>query len=112
MARTDGKVRLRLTDAGKMLMIGAVLFLVTTAVIPAFGVLTALLAVLLLAWAVGFVLRPRVRITADLPDRVVAGQTVALRYVLRNMARVPVYALRVRFGPFQTPSRHHGVRPV
>jgi len=69
---------------------------VTAAVIPAFGVLTALLAVLLLAWVVGFVLRPRVAITADLPDSVVAGQTVALRYALQNVARVPAYDLRVR----------------
>ncbi len=98
MVRTDGKVRLSLTDAGKMLLTGTAFFFVTAAVIPAFGVLSALLAVLLLAWGVGFVLRPRVEMTADLPDTVVAGQKVALRYVLRNRARVPAYDLRVRFG--------------
>ena len=93
---TDAKIRLRLTDAGRMLLAGMLFFFVTAAVIPAFGVVTALLAVLLLAWIVGSVLRPRVAITADLPDSVVAGQKVTLRYGLQNMARVPAYDLRVR----------------
>ena len=97
MARTDATMRLSLTDAGRMLLLGTVLFFFTAAVIPAFGVLTALLSVLITALVVGFVLRPRVRVTATVPDSVVVGQSVQLRYTLENTARVPAYDLHLRF---------------
>jgi len=91
-------VRLSLTDAGRMLLLGTVFFFLTTAVIPAFGVLSGLVAVLLTAWLTGWVVRPRVQIESDLPGTVVAGQSVQLRYVLKNVARVPAYDLHVEFG--------------
>ena len=97
MARTDASVRLTLTDAGKMLLLGTVFFFLTAAVIPAFGVLTALISVLLTALLVGFVLRPRVRIAGTLPESIVVGQSIQVRYSLANAAHVPAYDLRLRF---------------
>ena len=97
MARTDATIRVSLTDAGKMLLLGTVLFFFAAAVIPAFGVLTALLSVLITALVVGFVLRPRVRVTETVPDSVVVGQSVQLHYALENTARVPAYDLHLQF---------------
>lgn len=98
MVTNDTRVRLSLTDAGRMLLLGTVFFFLTAAVIPAFGVLSALVAVLLTAWLTGWVVRPRVRIAAHLPDCVVVDHPVQLRYVVRNEARVPAYDLHVEFG--------------
>jgi uncharacterized protein (DUF58 family) len=97
MARIDASVRLTLTDAGKMLLLGTVFFFLTAAVIPAFGVLTALLSVLLTALLVGFILRPRVLVTGNLPESIVVGHSIQLRYSLENAARVPAYDLHLRF---------------
>ena len=97
MVRNGIRMRLSLTDAGRMLLLGTFFFFLTAAVIPAFGVLSALVAVLLTAWLTGWVVRPRVRIAAHLPDSVVAGHPISLRYVVENKARVPAYDLHVEF---------------
>ena len=98
MVKSDVKVRLSLTDAGRMLLLGTVFFFLTAAVIPAFGVISALVAVLLTAWFTGWMVRPRVRIDSFVPDSVVVGHSVRLRYVLRNTARVPAYDLHLELG--------------
>lgn len=98
MARTSVKMRLSVTEAGRVLLLGVIFFFLTAAVIPAFGVLSALVAVLLTAWLVGFVLRPRVAIESDLPDSVVVGHSVQLRYVLKNVAPLSAYDLHLEFG--------------
>jgi len=97
MARTHVKLRLSLTEAGRTLLLGTVFFFLTAVVIPAFGVLSALVAVLLTAWLVGFVVRPRVNIEGDLPETVVAGHSVQLRYVLRNVGSLSAYDLHLEF---------------
>jgi uncharacterized protein (DUF58 family) len=53
----------------------------------------------LMALLVGFVLRPKIQLSGNLPDRVIVGQTVRLKYVLKNLARLPAYNLCVRFAP-------------
>lgn len=98
MVRNAVRVRLSLTEAGRMLLLGILLFLLTAAAIPAFGVLTALVAVLLTAWLTGWVVRPRVRLTGDLPDSVVVDHCVQFRYTVTNTAAVPAYDLHVEFG--------------
>ncbi len=98
MAGTDAKLCIGVTDAGKMFLGGTGFVLLAALIIPAFGVLADLVAVIIAAWLAGFVLRPRIQITGDLPDRVVAGQAVRLSYTLKNIARVPVYNLSIRFG--------------
>jgi len=97
MSGADGKLRLGLTDAGKMVLRGAGYVALAALIIPAFGVLSVLIWVVLTALLVGFVLRPKIRMSGNLPDRVIVGQTVRLRYALKNVARLPAYNLCVRF---------------
>ncbi len=97
MAQTDAKLHFGLTDAGKTLLRGTGFVLLAALIIPAFGVLAALVAVMVTALVIGFVFRPRMEIIGDLPDRVVAGQAVRLSYTLRNTARMPAYQLSVQF---------------
>jgi hypothetical protein len=69
-------------------------------IIPAFGVLSALVSVMLTALLVGFILRPKIRVSgpgAPGPERLMVGQTAQLRYVLKNVARFSAYNLSVRF---------------
>lgn len=97
MAATRARMRLGVTEAGRMLLLGTVFFGLAAQLVPAFGVLSALIVVMLTVLIVGFVLRPRIQMTAHLPDHVVAGQSTLFRYVLKNVARVPAYDLSVRF---------------
>lgn len=99
MKKTHGRLRLGLTDAGKMVLRGIGFVALAVLIVPAFGVLSALVSVVLMSLLVGFVLRPKIRISGNLPDRVVVGQTAQLRYMLKNVARLPVYNLCVRFAP-------------
>lgn len=96
MARTDGRFRLRLTDAGKVVLRGIGFVALAALIVPAFGVLSALISVVLMALLVGFVLRPRIQVSGSLPDRVIVGQSARFRYVLRNVSRLPAYNLCVR----------------
>ena len=98
MRRTDGRLRLGLTDAGKVVLRGTGFVALAALIVPAFGVLSALVSVVLMALLVGFVLRPKIQVNGNLPDRVIVGQTTQLRYVLKNVSRLSAYNLCVRFG--------------
>jgi uncharacterized protein (DUF58 family) len=97
MARVEGKLRFGLTDAGKVILRGVVFIALAALIIPAFDVLSVLVFVMLVALVVGLVLRPKILVTGNLPDRVLAGQTAHLTYTIRNIGRLPAYNLRVRF---------------
>lgn len=97
MAAIRSRTRLGVTEAGRMLLLGTVFFGLAAQVVPAFGVLSALVAVILTVLVVGYVLRPRVEMTAQLPEHIVAGQNAQLRYRLRNVARTAACDLHVRF---------------
>lgn len=97
MAAPRPRMRLGLTDAGRMLLLGTIFFGLAAQLVPAFGVLSALIVVLLTVLIVGFVLRPRIELTARFPDHVVAGQSTQLRFTVKNVARVPAYDLLLRF---------------
>jgi hypothetical protein len=97
MKKTDGRLCFGLTDAGKMVLRGTGFVALAVLIVPAFGVLSALVSVVLMALLVGFVLRPKIQLSGNLPDRVIVGQTVRLKYVLKNVARLPAYNLCVRF---------------
>lgn len=97
MKKTDARLYLGLTDAGKVVLPGLGFVALATLIVPAFGVLSTLLWVVLMALLVGFVLRPRIQLSGNLPDRVVVGQTVQLKYVLKNIARLPAYNLYLGF---------------
>lgn len=97
MSRTDGRLCLNLTNAGKVVLQGTVFVALGALIVPAFGVLSALVSVVSMALLVGFILRPKIRISGNLPDRVISGQTIKLRYIIKNIGRLPSYNLCVRF---------------
>jgi uncharacterized protein (DUF58 family) len=96
MGRRKDKSRVSLTDAGKTILRGTVFIALAALVVPAFGALSAFVAVLLVSLIVGYFVRPRIRISGNLPDRVVARQTTTLTFKLRNVARLPAYNLDVQ----------------
>jgi uncharacterized protein (DUF58 family) len=93
-----GTLRLGLTDAGKVVLTGIGFVALTALVFPAFGVLSILVWVLLIALLFGLLLRPKIQISGKLPDRIMAGQSTPLRYVLKNVGRFPAYNLYIKFG--------------
>jgi len=94
----SGALRVRLTDPGKVALTGIGFVALTALIFPAFGVLAILVWVVLIALLVGFVLRPKIQLHGKLPDRIVAGESAPLRYVLKNVGRFPAYNLCVKFG--------------
>ena len=97
MAIAHGRLHFGLTDAGRVMLRGTGFVVLAALVIPAFGVLSVLIAVMLTALVAGFLLRPRIRLSGRLPERIVAGRTAHLMYRLTNVGRLPAYSLRVRF---------------
>ena len=69
----DAKLRIGLTDAGKMILRGIGFVALAALIVPAFGVLSALVSVMLTALVVGFILRPRIRVSSNLPDRIIVN---------------------------------------
>lgn len=98
MSRSEGTLSFGLTDAGKVALTGIIFVTLTALVFPAFGVLSILVWVVLIALLVGFLLRPKIQLTGNLPDRIMAGQSTPLKYVLKNVGRFPAYNLCVKFG--------------
>jgi hypothetical protein len=98
MSKTDARLYLGLTDTGKVILRGTFYVALAAFIVPAFGVLSALVSIMLVALLVGFVLRPKIRIDGNLPERVVVGQTTMFSYILRNISRLPAYNLYVEFG--------------
>jgi hypothetical protein len=97
VGRLQSRLRIGLTDAGMMLLRGVVYVGLAALVIPAFGVLSVLVAVMLVALVVGFLVRPRISLCGHLPDRIIAGQTAQLRYTLQNVGRLAAYHLSLQF---------------
>ena len=98
MSRSESILNFGLTDAGKVALTGIIFVALTALVFPAFGVLSILVWVVLIALLAGFFMRPKIQISGRLPDRIMAGQSTPLRYVLKNVGRFPAYHLHVRFG--------------
>jgi uncharacterized protein (DUF58 family) len=97
MGKAEGRVQIGLTDAGKVILRGIIFIAFATVMIPAFDVLSVLICVMLVALVVGIILRPKILVTGNLPERIVAGQTAHLTYTIQNTGRLPGYHLRVRF---------------
>lgn len=97
MARDSGKLHVGVTEAGRAVLQGMAFVVLACLVVPAFGVLTILLAVCLVAFVVGYVMRPQIQVTGNLPERVIAGQTSYLTYTLKNVGRRSAYSLSTRF---------------
>ena len=113
MSNNHEKLCFGLTEAGKAILRGAIFVAMAALIVPAFGVLAILGCVLLTALVVGFVVRPRVRIDGNLPERVVAGRATELTYTLQNIGRTPAYNLWVGFtAPPQTIEQVAGTHTV
>ena len=97
MSKTDGRLCLGLTDTGRVILRGTVYVALAALIVPAFGILSALVAIMLMALLVGFVLRPKIRIEGNLPERVIVGQITMFSYILKNTSRLPAYNLCVVF---------------
>jgi uncharacterized protein (DUF58 family) len=97
MDRAQDKLHVGLTDAGKVLLRGIGFVVLASLAVPAFGALAILLAVCVVAMSVGLIVRPRIRVTGNLPDRVLAGQAAHLTYTLENTGRLTAYSLSARF---------------
>jgi len=94
--RTAGRLNLSLTDTGRAVVTGTVFVALASLIVPAFGVLSALVSVIAVSLLVGIALRPRTRITGDAPERIIAGQTIGLNYTVKNVGRLPLYNLCVK----------------
>jgi uncharacterized protein (DUF58 family) len=97
MSKTDGRLCLGFTDTGRVILRGTLFVALAALIVPAFGILSALVAIMLMALLVGFVLRPKIRIDGNLPERVIVGQTTMFTYILKNTSRLPAYNLCVEF---------------
>ncbi len=94
----NSKFSFGLTEAGRVILYGIGFVTLGALIFPAFGVLSVLVWVVLMAFLAGSILRPKIRVSGDLPDRVMAGQTVRLTYVLENVGRFAAYNLWLKFG--------------
>lgn len=112
MKRARKRWQFGLTDAGRVVLRGMGFVFLAALIIPALGVLAIMASIMLTAMAVGYVLRPRVRLTGNLPDRIVAGQTAQLAYTLRNVGRMPCYGVYVRFGALPSSIQQVAQSPV
>jgi uncharacterized protein (DUF58 family) len=97
MGRSDTRLYFGLTEAGKIILRGIAFIALAAVIVPAFGVLSALISVILTGLVIGFILRPKLRLISNLPDRVVVNHALQLKYLVKNIGRFPVYNLSMRF---------------
>jgi uncharacterized protein (DUF58 family) len=108
MEKNDGRLHLGFTDTGKVILRGTFFVALAALIVPAFGILSALVAIMLMALVVGFVLRPKIQIEGNMPERVIVGQTTKFSYVLKNTSRLPAYNLSVVFRDLPETIQQHG----
>lgn len=104
--------RFKLTDPGKLMVTGLLLALATGSLtfnIPIYHLFTVLTTVLVVAFIVGFVFRPRVRITGRLPSKAGAGEPLSCRLTVANLSRLPAWDLSLGF--FDLPAELKEIEP-
>lgn len=85
--------RFQMTETGQGVLIGTIFVFLACLVIPAFGILAALLVLQIVALGIGWWFRPRLRLQGNWPELVVTGQTLRVRFTLTNPSRYPIYQL-------------------
>ena len=91
--------RFKMTLTGRMLL-GCIFFAsfgLITIQVPIFFTYSALSALLILAFLVGLLFRPRVRLDVTLPSRVSVGESVKGRVRVTNRSRWPAFDISVGF---------------
>ena len=105
-------LRFKLTDPGKLLLIGTLIAIMAgslTLAVPIYHVFTVLVCLLVLALAAGLVFRPRVSVAGGFGPKAVAGQPIAGRFELTNRSRVAAYDLSL--GYFELPASLKPIDP-
>ncbi|MCP4451685.1 MAG: DUF58 domain-containing protein [Planctomycetes bacterium] len=87
------KTVLHLTPAGKAMVMSMGFVLLAAAIIPAFGVFSCLLAILLCSLLFGLMFKPRISIVASLPDQVSVGSEVDVVYRIKNTSATHSFCL-------------------
>lgn len=80
------KTGVHLTPSGKALVLSMSFILLSSAIIPAFGVFACLLAVLVCSWIFGVLFKPRISIRTELPDQATVGSDITIRYHVKNLS--------------------------
>jgi hypothetical protein len=87
------RLTIRLTDLGQQTLWATILVLLASLLIPAFGALCTLVCLQTVGLAIAWALRPKVSLSCDVPDRLIAGQETFLRMQVRNDSTKPAYDL-------------------
>ncbi len=85
--------RFQMTETGQGILIGTVFVFLACLVIPAFGILAALVVLQVVALGIGWWFRPRLCLQGNWPEQAVTGQIIRAQFTLTNPSRVPVYQL-------------------
>jgi uncharacterized protein (DUF58 family) len=110
---SHGRLTLRLTDLGQQTLWATVLVLLASLLIPAFGALCTLVCLQTVGLVIAWVLRPKVSLSCDVPDRLIARQEGFVRMQVRNDSSRPAYDLVAgleSLGQELQPS--DGIRPI
>jgi uncharacterized protein (DUF58 family) len=86
-----------LTDSGMSMISGLILVGLLTLAIPAYNILASIISLFLIGCILGFIFRPRARLTGQLPEKIVAGKEVSVRFLLTNKSRLPAYDVALGF---------------
>ncbi|MCH8192607.1 MAG: DUF58 domain-containing protein [Planctomycetes bacterium] len=95
MAAEKSKLRVAPTEHGRAIITATCFVFLASLVIPAFGVFAGLICFHAAALWVGYLLRPSVSITGDLPDHIVAGEETQLRFQVTSASRRKLCELTV-----------------
>lgn len=87
MVAEKPKLRVAPTEHGRAIITATCFVFLASLVIPAFGVLALLICFHGAALWVGYLLRPSVCLTGDLPDHIIAGAETQLRFRVTSTAR-------------------------
>ncbi|MCF7976387.1 MAG: DUF58 domain-containing protein [Phycisphaerae bacterium] len=87
------KTAVRLTASGNALVLSMGFVLLASVIIPAFGVLACLSAMLICSLIFGALFKPRVLITAKLPDQTTVGSDTKIEYSIQNTSRSHSFCL-------------------
>ncbi len=86
-----------LAEPAKLVLGGVILAGGLTLALPEYQILTSLICILLLGSMVGVILRPKIRVFGQLPDKIIAGKEVTVRYQLTNESFFPAYDVSLGF---------------
>lgn len=101
------------TREGKLLW-GGILISISIAnsslMVPVYHLLCALCGLAAIAFFAGFVLRPKLRLDGDFPDKAIAGQPVTGEFRIRNLGKWPAFDLAAGYFSILGPIRQQDIQ--